>query len=817
MSTANLTRSETAHRARAVTVRSYDVALDLAGARTEPEFGVVATIELAASSPETWLDFLGAAVDRVEIDGREVAVEYDGARIALRGLTAASTVRVHARGYYSRTGEGLHRFVDPADGETYLYTQYEPADARRVFPCFEQPNLKAPFTFRVTAPAEWLVLSNERLDRTDGDTRIFAPTQPISTYITAVVAGPYHRVEGRSVQHDLIIDLGVHCRKSLAPFLDADAILDVTRAGLDFFHDVFDYEYPFGKYDQVFVPEYNLGAMENPGCVTFTESYVFRSPATRSQYARRANTILHEMAHMWFGDLVTMQWWDDLWLKESFADYMGSYASVAATEFTDAWVAFAQRRKAWAYSQDQLPTTHPIVADIVDLDAAKLNFDGITYAKGASVLKQLAAFVGEDDFLGGARLYFRRHAYGNTTLADLLAALQDSSLRDLGPWADAWLQTTGPSTLTVDRARGVIVQTDPRPQRLDVAVLAPDADGELVDRAPQEVHLAGAEMPVDLTRAVDGTVVLLNDGDHTYAKVRLDDASLAVVETSLDRVPDDLRRSLIWSAVWNATRDAEYPASRFVRLARRFAPSEPHEGILGSVLADTAVAVERYVADRDRARTEWADTAYEQMLAAEAGSDHQLEWLRAWSAAVVHVDRAARVRELLTGRTRIDGLALDAEQRWALWFALAARGDATETELDELLSTDRTGAGEVAHTAAVAALPGGAARVWTALTVQSPSNEKVGALVRGFTAGERARIEDYDARYYAMLGDVWRDRTIEIARRLVVGLFPQADSTDDADRWLAENPESPAALRRQVIEQRDHLARALRARAADAE
>ncbi|MBY6367787.1 aminopeptidase N [Rhodococcoides corynebacterioides] len=817
MSTANLTRSETAHRARVVTVSAYDVALDLSGALTDGEFGVVATIALAASSPETWLDFLGAGVDRVEIDGRETEVEYDGARIALRGLTGASTVRVHGRGLYSRTGEGLHRFVDPADGETYLYTQYEPADARRVFPCFEQPDLKAPFTFRVTAPSEWLVLSNERLERTDGDTRVFAPTQPISTYITAVVAGPYHRVEGRSVQHDLIIDLGVHCRKSLAQYLDADAILDVTRAGLDFFHDAFDYEYPFGKYDQVFVPEYNLGAMENPGCVTFTESYVFRSAATRSQYARRANTILHEMAHMWFGDLVTMRWWDDLWLKESFADYMGSYASVAATEFTDAWVAFAQRRKAWAYSQDQLPTTHPIVADIVDLEAAKLNFDGITYAKGASVLKQLAAFVGEYEFLDGARLYFRRHAYGNTTLTDLLAALQDSSLRDLEAWAAAWLQTTGPSTLTVDRARGVIVQTDPRPQRLDVAVLAPNADGELVDDAPQEVHLTGAETSVDLAAAGDGTVVLLNDGDHTYAKVRLDAASVAVVESSLDRIPDDLRRSLVWSSLWNATRDAEYRPSRFVDLARRFAPREPHEGILASVLADTAVAVERYVADRDAVRSAWADTAYEQLVAADAGSDHQLEWWRAWSAAAVHTDRAAQLRDLLSGRTSIDGLVLDAEQRWALWFALAARGDATVAELDAVLDSDRTGAGEVAHTAAVAALPDGAARVWTALTEESPSNEKVGALVRGFTAGERSRVAAYDAPYYAMLEDVWRDRSIEIARRLVVGLFPPADTTDDADRWLAEHPDAPAALRRQVIEQRDHLARALRARAADAE
>ena len=441
MSTANLNRSEVAERSRAISVAGYRVELDLRSAvdSAVKTFSTVTTIDLTSSVESTWLDFVGAAVDSVDVDGASIPVEYDGSRIVLRGLGGSNVVRVAAHGHYSRSGEGLHRFVDDADDQTYLYTQYEPADARRVFACFEQPDLKAPFTFEVTAPDGWEVLSNQPATQTlsvDGAQRVtFAPTLPISTYITAIAAGPYHRVASSWSRGELTVELGALCRASLAPYLDAENVFDITRQGLDFYAEYFDYPYPFGKYDQIFVPEYNLGAMENPGLVTFTEAYVFRGTATDEQHQRRANTILHEMAHMWFGDLVTMVWWDDLWLKESFADFMGSLVSAEATRFTDAWVAFAIKRKAWAYLQDQLPTTHPIVADIVDLEAAKLNFDGITYAKGASVLKQLVAFVGRDAFFEAARRYFKAHAFGNTTLVDLLDVLAETSGRDVREWA----------------------------------------------------------------------------------------------------------------------------------------------------------------------------------------------------------------------------------------------------------------------------------------------------------------------------------------------------------------------------------------------
>ncbi|GGF96026.1 aminopeptidase [Rhodococcoides trifolii] len=803
MTTANLTRSETAARAQTVSDVTYSVDLDL---RSAPDhdvsgFRTVTTLTFDATSESTWLDFIGERVDSVEVNGTAVDVVWDGARIQLVALAAHNVVTVRAVGAYSRSGEGLHRFLDPADEQTYLYTQYEPADARRVFACFEQPNIKAPFTFSVQAPEGWTVLSNQSVVSHDGERRTFAPTLPISTYITVIIAGPYFRAESSWSRGELTVPLGAFCRSSLADRFDPENVFTVTKQGLDFFHDAFDYPYPFGKYDQVFVPEYNLGAMENPGCVTFTESYVFRSAATTAQYERRANTILHEMAHMWFGDLVTMEWWDDLWLKESFADYMGALASVRATEFTDAWVTFANRRKAWAYLQDQLPTTHPIVADIPDLEAAKLNFDGITYAKGASVLKQLAAFVGEDAFFAGARTYFRKHAFGNTTLPDLLTELAAACGQPLDDWARAWLQTSGVGELSYDRSSGVLTQSVSRPQVVRVACI-----GEEV--VETELRLTEATTRLDLP---DADLILLNDNDSTYTKIVLDERSMEFVRTSLDRITEPLRRGLIWSALWNATRDARLLAAEYVDLAIRFAPTETDNGLLGSVLANAEYAIERYSADRDALRERWIDTSYAQMAAAAPSSDSQLEWFRAFASTAARTpSHAGQVRTLLADN-------LDSDQRWSLWFALAATGLATRDELDRALAADRTSAGRRHHLASVSAQPDAEIKTlaWSSLTESDTlSNDLVDATIAGFRAGpSRELISSYDGAYFVLIEGLWRTRSIEIARRLVVGLYPQTDGLDLVDRWLSAHSEAPAALRRLVIEQRDHQERALRARA----
>ena len=846
---ANLGRAETADRAEAIDLHRIRVELDLTAApdASVAVFPTATVLEFDARTDATWIDFIGESVQRVEVNGAEHEVRYDGARIEIDGLggtaetPAATTVRVEALGVYSRSGEGLHRYVDPADGETYLYTQYEPADARRVMACFEQPDLKAETTFSVRAPEAWTVLSNTvpAGEREPGAPIEFLPTKPISSYITAVAAGPYFGVRDSWTKRDgtLEIPLGVYCRASLAEHLDADEILEITKQGLDFFHERFGFDYPWGVYDQIFVPEYNLGAMENPGLVTFTEAYVFRGAATEAQREGRANTILHEMAHMWFGDLVTMRWWDDLWLKESFADFMGAFAASRATRFTDAFVTFANRRKAWAVEQDQMPTTHPIVADIPDLEAAKLNFDGITYAKGAAVLKQLVAFVGEDAFFEGARRYFAEHAYGNTELNDLLVALEAASGRDLRAWSAAWLETTGLSTLALEHGTdpGVaeplrIVMQDPRPHRIAVGgyALAPHSSA-MIRRERIELDLVDPEipLPIDAKRREKISLWILNDDDLSYAKVRLDERSLAAVKGHLSAIEDPLARGLVWSALWNATRDGELPAREFLAIVAKHAGAERNVGLLETVLGNAALAVRSYVRGEHRIDAQWAqlELSLQQLEAAEAGSGSQLAWARAFAAAAERDgSEYERVADVLRGHEDAVplGLALDADLRWRLLTALVATGHAGEAEIATQLTGDDTGSGRAWAVRARASVPEAEVRLaaweraWSDLEL---SNEHLDATIAGARAGGRDDLlgelpADVESGYYARILPVWRTRSIEIAKRLVLGLFPESPNTEAVDAWLDANPDAPGSLRRLVIEQRDRLARRIRVRAA---
>lgn len=825
MDTANLTREETAARSAAVTVHRIRVELDLTGApeRARTGFPTVTTLEFDASTEATWLDFIGEAVTRVVLNGVEQEVVYDGARISLVGLGPSNVVRVEAVGAYSRSGEGLHRFHDPADDETYLYTQYEPADSRRVMACFEQPDMKASYIFVVDAPSGWEVLSNQSPTHTDlgvGVQRVeFAPTLPISSYITSVAAGPYTRVDGEWQRGEEQVALGVFARRSLAPYLESEEILEVTRQGLDFFAEAFAYPYPWGKYDQIFVPEYNLGAMENPGLVTFTEAYLSRGAATEAQRAARANTILHEMAHMWFGDLVTMTWWDDLWLKESFADYMGAHASAVATRFHDAWVKFAASRKAWAYQQDQLPTTHPIVADITDLEAAKLNFDGITYAKGAAVLKQLVAFVGDEAFFEGARRYFAANAFGNTTLDDFLVQLSAVSGRDMSDWSASWLQTSGVSTIRLesdDDERRFLVQTDPRPHRLRIGLYGRE-DGRIVRKDQQELDLLGERTEVELD---DADLVLLNDDDLTYAKARLDEASLRTVEESLSSIEDPLARALVWSSLWNATRDGELSATRYLAIVRTHAPAESNSGLLSGVLANAVHTIRHFVAParRDDEQRTWTDAVWNALQAADAGSDAQLSWARALATASAFDDvHSERVRALLDGDVP-EGLVVDPDLRWQLLTALVATGHADLADIAAEEERDDTGSGRTAARRARASRPETAVRrgAWeSAWNDESLSNDHLDAEIDGFRAGgRRDLIASFDEEYFRRIGAAWSGRSIEIARRLVLGFFPAGDTLGPVDAWLSDNEAAPAALRRLVVEQRDHLQRDLRVRAA---
>jgi aminopeptidase N len=829
VSSANLTRDETAARAAVLRVETIEVDLDLREAPdpTVDGFPTSATLTFTADAGSTWIDFLGASVTEVVVNGEPRPVDWDGARVRIDGLRPHNVVTVRGRGRYSTSGEGLHRFRDPVDDAVYLYTQYEPADCRRVYPCFEQPDLKARWRFTVRAPAGWEVLSNgaetAREDIADGVRVAFAETLPLSSYITAVAAGPYHRARGEWAGPSGVVPLGVLCRASLAPHLDGEEILDTTRRGLTFFSDLFAAPYPWGTYDQVFVPEYNLGAMENPGLVTFTEAYVFRGASTAAQREGRANTILHEMAHMWFGDLVTMRWWDDLWLKESFADFMGAHAAATVGGFPEAWVTFASRRKGWAYTQDQLPTTHPIVADIPDLEAAKLNFDGITYAKGASVLKQLVGFVGEDAFFRGAQRYFADHAYGNTTLDDLLAALETASGRDLGAWSAAWLRTTGVSDLHAARgADGLeLSQSTPRPDRVTVGLYA-DRDGLLTRVDSVTAEIAGARTGVPAALGEDVRLVLPNDDDRTYAKVRLDAASLDAVESGLTTIEDPLARAVVWASLWNAVRDGELATTRYLRIVSRHAPRETSAALLTEAATRAAFAVAHYTADddRDRLRSRWLEAAWTALHDAAPGSDAQLVWARAvGAAAAVCADRSAELSAILAGtRPAPEGLPLDPDLRWTWLIALAATGHAGAAAADAELAADPTAAGAVAHRTALAARPDAAVRAaaWDAAWQdETLTNDHLAATIAGVRAGgRRDLLARFDEDYFARIAEVWSTRSIEIARRLVDGLFPASDSLEPVDAWLAAHADAPGALRRLVIEQRDGLARELRVRAA---
>ncbi|AJE85625.1 aminopeptidase [Streptomyces albus] len=843
----NLSRDEAQERAALLTVDGYEVALDLRSAVGEgPEsrtFRSVTTIRFRCAEPgaASFADLIAPHVTAVSLNGEDldpVAV-FDGARILLEDLAAENELVVDAQCAYSRTGEGMHRFTDPEDGEVYLYTQYEPADARRVFANFEQPDLKAPYRFEVTAPEGWTVWSNGAGELAEGVWR-FAETEPISTYITCVVAGPYAeaREHYRRTLADgstLEIPLGLLCRKSLARHFDTEEVFEVTKQGLDFFHDNFDYPYPFGKYDQAFVPEYNLGAMENPGMVTFREEFIFRGKVTQAAYERRANVVLHEMAHMWFGDLVTMRWWDDLWLKESFADYMGAFALVGATRYRNAWVTFANNRKSWAYRADQLPSTHPITADIRDLEDAKLNFDGITYAKGASVLKQLGAYVGQEAFLEGARRYFKRHAYGNTELGDLLSVLAETSGRDMAAWSRAWLQTAGVNSLTpqlTSDAEGRITElavlqeaaaSHPqlRPHRVAIGLYRREPDGTLARYARTETDVDGARTVVaDLAGQPEPDLVLVNDEDLTYCKIRFDARSLDTLRAHLGDLTDPLARALCWTALWNLTRDALMPARDFVDLVLRFAGRESDIGVLQMLHSWARSALVHYAAPewREEGGRLLAEGALGELRKAEPGSQHQLTWARFFAAVASGEADLQLLDGLLDGSAKIDGLDVDQELRWVFLEPLTVHGRADGAALAAELARDDTASGKRHQVRLLAARPSAEvkAEAWKQLIeADTLSNALVEATIAGFGQPEqRALTAPYAPRYFEVIERIWAERSIQIGMHVVRGLFPAAQDSqstvDAADAWLDGHPAAAPALRRLVLESRDDLARALR-------
>jgi len=841
----NLTRLEAQERKSYLDVHSYEVDLDLTvGAEV---FRSITTVRFTAEAGKsTFIDAITRTVHSVTLNGRELdpAEVSDGVRIQLDGLEAENELRVDADAMYTNTGEGLHRFVDPADGEVYLYSQFEVPDSRRMFAVFEQPDLKATFQFTVTAPDYWEVVSNSTTpepEPLEGSRNrfVFAPTPVISSYITALIAGPY-AVERRELTSSdgRVIPLGVFARASLADYLDTDYIVEKTRQGFEFYERIFDYPYPFEKYDQLFVPEFNAGAMENAGAVTFTESYVFRSKVTDAIRERRVVTILHELAHMWFGDLVTMKWWNDLWLNESFATYISTLAGAEATEWTEGWTTFGALEKSWAYRQDQLPSTHPIVATINDLEDVQVNFDGITYAKGASVLKQLAAWVGRDEFLSGVAAYFTKHEYSNTELSDLLTELEATSGRDLASWSKAWLETAGVNTLRPAFETGdddlftsfAITQTTPaewptqRPHRLAIG-LYNLRDGKLVRESRHEVDIDGESTSIpELIGQKRPDLLLVNDDDLAYAKIRLDERSLLVAIDHLGAIESPLARSLVWGSVWDSTRDAETSARDYVQLVLGNIGAETESTTLRTNLAQLQLAATQYVAPEFRAEVlaEVGDRLWSLAQNAASGSDAQFQFIRAFAAIAHTSGQLDTVQAILDEKVALDGLDIDTDLGWELLIALAAGGRVGADEIDAALATDNTATGQQSAAHARAALPSHDAKLaaWNSIVeTDGASNLIVRATGLGFLrASDPELLRPFVDEYFGSLDRLWENRSYAIAAGIINGFFPAplADQAlvETTHTWLAAHPDTPA-LRRLILENIAGVERALRVQEAD--
>jgi len=860
MQIAEITRAETSHRADLLTVGSYTVELDLTCGDKVFRSTSAIVFECARPGAASYADLVAETVHEITLNGVPIDPDtaYADGRIALPALAARNELRIVADCAYTTDSKGMHRAVDSADGKIYCYTNFEPADARRVYANFEQPDLKAAFTFVVTAPEDWTVLSNQPAPEPEpagngSATWHFPPTPRMSTYLTAVVAGEYHHVRAtHTTPAGQVIPLGLACRASLASYLEAADMLTLTMQGFDYYTRLFGTGYPFEKYDQVFVPEFSAGAMENVGCVTFSERLLFRSKVTDRMYELRAMVILHEMAHMWFGDLVTMKWWEDLWLNESFAEFSAVLSSAEGTRFTDAWTTFAGSRKTWGYTQDQLPTTHPIAADVATLSEAIANFDGISYAKGASVLKQLVAYVGRDNFFAGIRAYFAEYGWANATVSDLLRALETSSGLSLGDWAKAWLQTAGPNTLRSEFTVGAdgtftdfaVLQEAPeeyptlRPHHIAIGLYnrsgagkdglagrggAGEPAGSLVRTHRVEADVTGARTDVpELSGVAQPDLILLNDDDLTYAIVRFDDRSLATLIDSAGGFADSLARTVSWSAVLDMVQQAELPVPAFVKILVGGMGAEPVVSVLQilHLTASRLMAVNADPAWLPEGKAQLATAALDLLRSAEPGSDHQLAWAQLLGWTAVTPEQLDFVAGVLDGTEVVPGLAVDTELRWALLRRLAATRRAADAEIDAELAADATDAGRRHAAASRASIPDAEHKdaAWRLLTQSVElGHEGVAAVASGFGEPEHAALlTPYIDAYFATLPEIWGNRGDHIKRVLADALFPYWAASPEllrqVDDFLAEEQRDPALVR-VLIERRDIVERVLRSRA----
>ena len=751
----------------------------------------------------------------------------------LAGLATQNTLTVTGDATYSRDGTGMTWFTDPVDGRVYLHSQFAEHVACLAYACFDQPDLKATFDISVKAPRGWVVVSNTTGAVDENGWWSFPSTPVMSTYVTAVVAGDYRSFHGEHRG----VPLGLYCRESLADHLDADEIFTITQQGLDFFERRFGHAYPFTKYDQLFVPDFVSGAMENVACVTFSERMVFRSKVTETVRMGRAETILHEMAHMWFGNLVTMRWWGDLWLNESFAEYMGYFACAEATRFKSAWLEFASVVKADARAQDQLPTTHPVVADVPDVESIKLNLDAITYDKGACALRQLVAWVGEEAFFKGVEAYFTAHAYGNTDLRDFLQALESASGRDLGTWSKSWLEEAGVNTLeaSIEIDGGglvrtaAIVQSAPadhstlRRHRLRVGLFDLES-GALRLRTAIDVDVDGATTSLpQLTSKPEADLVLVNHDDLTYAKLKLDRRSLDTARRHLRLLDDPLARALVWGALWDMARDAELRAGDYVETSLANIDVETDVSTLETLIARLETAIGTFSAPSNRAalRETLARGAWRRVEAGQPGGDVQLVWAHAFIRAARQGEDLAVIRGALDGEATMPGVGLDFDVRWAALAALARAGLAGEEDIAAELKRDPTDEGRRRAAKARAARPLASAKeeAWRAVVLDA----NVSLLMKRETSygfhhvDQKDLLERWVVPFFECLLPVWESHDSEEAISLITYMYPRAVLTQDVVELTGEalRGDVPAPLQRALLEAQDAVRRAVRAQAFD--
>lgn len=845
----NLTKTEAQERKNVIGKVDYTVQVELSESGDTFSSRTVIDFEAKAGA-STFVDLIAPKVRSIKLNGQDLGTDcYRDSRIELSELKAENHLEVVADCAYMHTGEGAHRFTDPADGLTYVYTQFEVPDARRVFACFEQPDLKATYQFSVTVPESWTVLSNmdtprpqslrvERAGDTNQHVFHFERTPLLSSYITALVAGPYHSVKSVLTSIDgRTIPLGVYCRQSLAEYLDADFVFEQTVSGFRFYESHYGRPYPFTKYDQIFVPEYNAGAMENAGCITFRDEYIFRTKPSGAQLEQLTNTILHELAHMWFGDLVTMKWWDDLWLNESFAEFMSYWCMAEGTRFSDAWTGFTMR-KVWGVNCDQLPTTHPIVAPISDLADVEVNFDGITYSKGACVLRQLVAYVGEGNFLQALRSYFASHEYSNATLADFLGELENASGRNLKQWSQVWLLEAGITQLESQIERDAsgkvtsfnIVQSLPqegtslRPHATSVGAYDFDSRGKLVLVRRVDVDIKGEVTAVPGLVGTRHDVYVLNYEDLAYAKIRFDADSWEVLRTRVGDFEDSLPRAVIMCAAWDMVRDGDLSASKYLEMALGALKHETNSSVLNGILRHIQGALVYYAADPASAHRLLAPALFALAEAAEPASDRQRQLVRAFLQVAGGKEAPEIERWFAEGKV-LEGVSVDTDLRWDMLFALAANGQADEDMIRKMEESDDTITGRENAFLARAALPGRDNKTqWAQRVLEDTSltNGQIDALTVGIARSlwlQPADAADMIEPYFAALNDIWSSRTMHMAESLVGGLYPLAvqsregfDLVERTERWLAENPDADKALRRLVLEELDGARRSRHAR-----